>query len=212
MRVGKTLYMMGGALSRTDVVGSVAATNRVESARILSYLEMPAVKLPRLVDRTAADGSWYYRVSAVNNAGPPRGWGEGLATREVLAQNESGQIEICWDPPEADDGSTPPRRTSTARGGRRSSGTAAATHGHHWHRGAGTSHCFTDDGQGQLTPAPGKLRGVFAAERQSGRGDLSIGCRPTSRCPARNLGELRRLGSPWRSRRRTSPTIGTASG
>ncbi len=165
VRVGKTLYMMGGALSRTDVVGSVAATNRVESARILSYFEMPAVKLPRVVNPVGLPtGSWYYRVSAVNNAaGPPRGWGEGLATREVLAQNEGGQIEICWDPPEADDGSTPITYNiyrSRAADGR--SGTAAAiAMDITGTAGAGTSLCFTDDGQGQLAPAPANLRGVL---------------------------------------------------
>ncbi len=150
VRVGKSLFSIGGTTSRSDVTTPVAASATVERAEILSYAQMPAIMKPTSVGATGLPiGSWYYRVSAV---GP---WGESLATREVVAINKGGQIQVCWVAPTTAGTTSYNVYRSLASDGR--AGTAAMiTLGQ-----AGP--CFTDTGVEALTPAPGNARGTVAA-------------------------------------------------
>ena len=150
VRVGKSLFSIGGTTVRSDVATPVAAAKTVERAQILSYAEMPGVKLPTQAVATGGlpVGSWYYRVSAI---GP---WGESLATREVVAINQGGQLQVCWVAPETPGTVSYNVYRSLASDGR--AGTAAAIA----YEASGT--CFTDDGIGTHAPAPGNARGTVA--------------------------------------------------
>lgn len=150
VRLGRDLFSIGGATAATDVASTVPASAEVERARILSYDEMPAVRLPTATAGTGLPvGSWYYRVSAV---GP---WGESLASREVVVLNHGGTVEVCWNPPQAAGATAYNVYRSLAPDGR--AGTAAALA----YEVAGP--CFTDTGVESHTPAPGSLRGSISA-------------------------------------------------
>lgn len=95
VRVGKSLFSIGGTTSRSETTTIVAASKVVERAQILCYKEMPAMRQPTASGTGLPVGSWYYRISAI---GP---WGESLATREVVAINKSGQVQVCWVSPTA---------------------------------------------------------------------------------------------------------------
>ena len=158
VRVGRTIFALGGATAPTDVTALVPASHKVESARILGYDEMPALRQPVAEAGGALPvGSWYYQVSAVG------AWGESLPSREVVALQKGGTIELCWDPPAVDDPGAPATYNvyrSLGSDGR--AGTAAVLAYEH------ASTCFTDDGTARLTPAPGNARGVVEAPTAGG--------------------------------------------
>ena len=155
VRVGKSLFMIGGASSASDVLTQVAALKSVERARILGFRETPALSLPTVTAATGLPtGSWYYTVTAV---GP---WGESLGSREVVALNSGGTIKVCWNEPQASGVTGYNVYRSLASDGRAQTGAAIA------YEVAGP--CFTDDGAGELTPAPGNLRGVVATAASGG--------------------------------------------
>jgi len=150
VRVGKSLFSIGGTTTRSDVTTPVAASTTVERAEILSYAQMPAIMKPTAVGTTGLPlGSWYYRVSAV---GP---WGESLATREVVAINKAGQIQVCWVAPTTIGTTSYNVYRSLASDGRAGSAALIAA--------GQAGPCFTDDGLQTLTPAPGNARGTVAA-------------------------------------------------
>lgn len=150
VRVGRTMFLIGGAATSTDTTVTVDALTGVEVARILSYAEMPAIKLPGgLGGAGLPTGSWYYSVSAI---GP---WGESLGTREVVALNAGGQIEICWDAPQTAGATSYNVYRSLAADGRANSAALVAM------EVAGP--CFVDTGVEGLAPAPARLRGTVAA-------------------------------------------------
>jgi len=147
VRVGNDLFSIGGSTTATDQTTPQAASAVVERARILSYDEMPAVSLPTVAGPgDLPTGTWYYRISAV---GP---WGEGLASREVVALDEGGQIKVCWTPPAATGVTAYNVYRSLAADGRAGSAVALAYEV--------TGPCFIDDGVETNTPAPGRLRGT----------------------------------------------------
>ena len=150
VRVGKSMFSIGGTTVRSDVTTPVAASTTVERAEILSYAQMPAIMKPTSVGTTGLPvGSWYYRVSAV---GP---WGESLATREVVAINKGGQIQVCWVAPTTAGTTSYNVYRSLASDGRANSAALIAT--------GQAGPCLTDNGQQALTPAPGYARGTVAA-------------------------------------------------
>jgi hypothetical protein len=150
LRTGKSMFAIGGAAARTDVTTPVAATKTVERAEILGYNQMPGIMQPVALGGTGLPtGAWYYRVSAV---GP---WGEGLATREVIALDAGGQIKVCWvGPPQA--GATGYNVYRSLASDGRANSAAAIAYGV-------TGTCLTDTGADTMTPAPGNLRGVVGA-------------------------------------------------
>jgi hypothetical protein len=151
VRVGKSLFAIGGTTVRSDSTTPVSASNVVERAEILSYNEMPAIKQPTASGTGLPLGSWYYRISA---NGP---WGESLATREVVAINQSGQIEVCWLAPAATGATSYTLYRSLASDGRANTSAAIA------YEVNGANNCFTDTGTEKLAPAPGNARGTVAA-------------------------------------------------
>lgn len=151
VRVGKSLFSIGGTTMRSDSTTPVAASNVVERAEILSYNEMPGLKQPTALGGTGLPvGSWYYRISAI---GP---WGESLATREVVAINKSGQIQICWVSPAATGATSYNIYRSPASDGRANTSSAVA------YEMTGANMCFTDTGTETLAPAPGNARTSLA--------------------------------------------------
>ncbi|HUH01839.1 MAG TPA: hypothetical protein VML75_07570 [Kofleriaceae bacterium] len=147
VRVGRDLFSIGGATSRTDTSTTVAASSVVERSRILSYDEMAGAQLPTAQPGGSLPvGGWYYRVSAL---GP---WGESLATREVIALNKGGTIRICWQAPLSGGATGYNIYRSLASDGRSNSSALLATNVQ--------GSCFDDDGTAKLTPAPGNLRGT----------------------------------------------------
>jgi hypothetical protein len=93
-------------------------------------------------------GNWYYQVSAV-----VPGQGESLPSREVAAVNSGGKITLRWI---AVTGATSYMiYRSLSADGRSNSARLLETNV------AGTS--FSDDGQGALAPAPGRLAGKALA-------------------------------------------------
>lgn len=151
VRVGKSLYSIGGTTMRSDTTTPVAASKVVERAEILSYAEMPAIKQPTASGTGLPLGSWYYRVSAV---GP---WGESLATREVVAINQAGQIQVCWVVPQTAGATSYNIYRSLASDGRANTSAAIA------YEVTSATNCFTDTGTATLAPAPGNARGTLAA-------------------------------------------------
>ena len=149
VRAGKTLFSIGGTTLRSDTTTVVAASKAVERAEILSYKQMAAVMLPSAVPMTQGLplGSWYYRVSAI---GP---WGESLATREVVAINKSGQIQVCWAAGTPVGAVSYNIYRSPASDGRAGSSSALA------YEVTSTANCYTDTGTGKQAPAPGNVRG-----------------------------------------------------
>ncbi|HSN30235.1 MAG TPA: hypothetical protein VLT45_28300, partial [Kofleriaceae bacterium] len=151
VRTGKSLFAIGGTTARGDTSTPVAASNVVERAEILGYDQMPAIQRPTASGTTGLPtGSWYYRVSAI---GP---WGESLATREVVALNASGQIQVCWVAPTATGAVSYNLYRSLASDGRQNTSAAIA-----YEINSG-SNCFTDTGTEKLAPAPGNVRGTLA--------------------------------------------------
>ena len=158
VRVGRTLFTIGGAAAATDVAATVNALTNVERAEILSYQQVPAIKLPQATGANGLPvGSWYYRVSAL---GP---WGEGLASREVVLLNQGGEIEICWDPPSATGATSYHVYRSLSADGRGNTAAAIA------YEVAGP--CFVDTGADEQAPAPGNVRGVVSAGAGLAQGD-----------------------------------------
>ena len=161
-RVGKSLFAIGGTTVRADVATPVAASAVVERAQILSYAEMAGVKQPTVVAATGLPlGSWYYRVSAI---GP---WGESLATREVVAINKAGSIEVCWVAPQMTGATSYNIYRSRASDGR--AGTSAALA----FEVTSAASCFTDNGAERLAPAPGNARGTVATGGALTAGDFT---------------------------------------
>ena len=147
VRVGRSLFAIGGAAQASDVVTRVDALTTVERAEILSFDEMPAVRLPTVQAGTGLPrGSWYYQVSAL---GP---WGESLASHEVVAANKQGVIQVCWNAPPRTGATSYNIYRSLAADGRANTAAAVAF------EVADT--CFTDNGAETLTPGPGNLRGA----------------------------------------------------
>ena len=152
VRVGKSMFAIGGTTQRSDSTTPVAASSVVERAEILSYDQMPGLMQPTASGTGLPVGSWYYRISAI---GP---WGESLATREVVAINQGGQIQVCWVAPTAAGATSYNIYRSLASDGRANTSAAIA-----YEIPFGTTGCFTDTGTEQLAPAPGNLRGTLAA-------------------------------------------------
>ena len=163
VRVGRDLFSIGGAAETTDQSPAsdeeiVVASDVVERARILSYDEMPGVRLPEeRVGGSLPEGSWYYRVSAV---GP---WGESLATREVTVFRAGDSIEVCWVDPVRSGATGFNIYRSLASDGRANSTAliAADVQGE----------CFIDDGEAEQAPAPGRVRGSVVEETGLEAGD-----------------------------------------
>jgi hypothetical protein len=153
VRVGSSLFSIGGTTSRSDTTTVVAASNVVERAEILGFAQMPVMKQPAPQAQTQGlpMGSWYYRVSAI---GP---WGESLATREVVAIGRSGQIKVCWQAPTAAGTTKYNIYRSLAPDGR--SGTTAAIA----YDVSAADNCWLDTGVGSAAPGPGNARGTLAA-------------------------------------------------
>ena len=151
VRVGKSMFAIGGTTTRSDSTTPVAASNVVERAEILSYDQMPAIKQPTASGTGLPVGSWYYRISAI---GP---WGESLATREVVAINQGNQIQVCWVAPTVMGATSYNLYRSLASDGRANTSAAIA-----YEINPGNL-CFTDDGSEKLAPAPGNVRGTLAA-------------------------------------------------
>ncbi len=156
VRIGKELFLIGGADAATDELDgsdqliNVPALDTTEHARILSYEEMPAVALPNVLPGDGLPtGIWYYQVSAI---GP---WGESLGSREIVVSNAGGRIELCWNPPNTAGATGYNIYRSLGADGRAQTTAAIA------YNVAGD--CFTDDGVEELTPAPGNMRGVPAS-------------------------------------------------
>ena len=148
VRVGKSMFSIGGTTTRSDSTTPVAASNVVERAEILGYNQMPAVKQPTVLGGAGLPlGSWYYSVSAV---GPG---GESLATREVVAINKAGQIQVCWVAPVAMNATSYNIYRSLASDGRANTSTAIA------YEVTSGNLCFNDTGTEKLAPAPGDARG-----------------------------------------------------
>src|SRR5207249_680655 len=60
VRVGKSLFSIGGAAARTDVTSAVAAQKTVERAEILGYGQMPAIAQPQALGGAGLPtGAWY---------------------------------------------------------------------------------------------------------------------------------------------------------
>jgi hypothetical protein len=150
VRVGRDLFVLGGATTRTDIVAAVNASDVVQRARILGYEQMPSVKKPSFVKGEGLpNGTWFYRVSAL---GP---WGEGLSTKEMAVYGGGGEITVCWGIP-AEAGVTGYNvYRSAAADGRSGTTSLIAVNVQ------GT--CFTDDGSELLAPAPARLRGAPGA-------------------------------------------------
>ena len=151
VRTGKSLFAIGGTTVRGDVSTPVAASNVVERAEILGYDQMPGIQQPTASGTGLPAGSWYYRISAI---GP---WGESLATREVVALNASGQIQVCWVAPTTTGAVSYNLYRSLASDGRLNTSAAIA------YEIAPSNNCFTDTGTEKLAPAPGNVRGTLAA-------------------------------------------------
>lgn len=152
VRTGTTLWSIGGTTQRSDTTTVVPGSKVVERAEILGYGQMPAIAQPTQTSTTGLPvGSWYYRVSAI---GP---WGESLPTREVVAINKRGAIEVCWVAPTATGATGYNVYRSLAADGR--AGTSAALA----FEVSNTANCFTDTGTEKLAPAPGNLRGSLTA-------------------------------------------------
>lgn len=151
VRVGKSMFAIGGTTQRSDSATPVTASNVVERAEILSYDQMPGIEQPTSSGTGLPVGSWYYRISAI---GP---WGESLATREVVAIDQGGQIQICWVAPTATGATSYNLYRSLASDGRSNTSAAIA-----YEIPFGSTGCFTDTGTEQLAPAPGNLRGTLA--------------------------------------------------
>ncbi|MFH2006197.1 MAG: MopE-related protein [bacterium] len=165
VRVGRTLYAIGGAAQDTNVSTAVPALASVERARILGYETMPFTFHPQALGGNGLPlGSWYYRVSAV---GPE---GESLASHEVVHTNAWGRLRVCWGA--VTNATSYNLYRSLAADGRAGTTRLLATD---IPATAGVN-CFIDDGQTHqaeswyLTPAPGRLRGVV----QPG-GSLALG-------------------------------------
>ena len=159
VRAGRYLYAVGGATSDTwypAVAGLVGALKTVERALILGYETRPNLSFPSAapVSKGLPVGTWYYRVSAVTTEG------ESLPSREVAAMGAGGKITLKWLP--VTGASSYLVYRSPASDGRPGSSRLIKANV------AGTS--FSDDGQGELTPAPGRLRAKVLAG-----GSLAVG-------------------------------------
>ncbi|MBI5482047.1 MAG: hypothetical protein HY906_24540 [Deltaproteobacteria bacterium] len=159
IRVGRHLYAIGGTATNSIQNPSpnpVTALDTVEHAFILGYETMPMAHTPKVEGTGGLPiGAWYYRVSAIGD------FGEGLASDEVVILNEGGTLKVCWTVPPAPTTATAYNiyRTKAADGRSRSevllaAGVAGVD------SGITGIKCFTDDGFGALTPAPGRLRGA----------------------------------------------------
>ena len=153
VRAGASLFAIGGTTARSDTTTVVAASSAVERADILGLGQMPGILKPAAVPQTSGlpQGSWYYRVSAI---GP---WGEGLATREVIAIGASGQIRVCWQPPTASGATSYNIYRSLASDGRAGSAAAIA------YEVSAVGNCWVDPGVEAQAPAPGNARSTLAA-------------------------------------------------
>jgi hypothetical protein len=160
IRVGRHLYAVGGAAANSNVnpgTTAVPALATTEHAFILGYETMPMAHLPTVAGTGGLPtGSWYYRVSAIG------AFGEGLASDEVVLLNEGGTLKVCWTIPDLTATAYNVYRTLAADGRSRSETlVAAGIPGDD--SGVQGIKCFTDNGLGALTPAPGRLRGVTLA-------------------------------------------------
>ncbi len=137
--IGPYLYAVGGSADVTN------GQDTTEMARILGIDTIPY--LGRRA-RAAANGSlpvgaWYYRVSAVTEAG------EGLPSLEAIARNAGGVVSIRWA---GVSGALSYNIYRTLASDGRSQTERLLAVGVQ-----GTQ--FTDSGEGDLAPAPGNLRG-----------------------------------------------------
>lgn len=153
VRVGASLFAIGGSTARSDTTTVVAASTAVERAEILGFGQMPGMNQPAMQPQSQGlpSGAWYYQVSAV---GP---WGESLAARERVAIRAEGQIQVCWQPPAIPGAVSYNIYRSLAADGR--AGTAAAIA----YEVAAPSNCWIDTGTGASAPAPGNARGTLAS-------------------------------------------------
>jgi hypothetical protein len=157
VRVGRHLFAVGGAAAPSNVnpgTTPVTALATTEHAFILGYETIPMAHLPTAQGTGGLPtGSWYYRVSAIG------AFGEGLASEEVMILNDGGTLRVCWTKPSLPATKYNVYRTGAADGRSRSETLlAAGIPGDD--SGIPDIRCFTDDGLGALTPAPGRLRGV----------------------------------------------------
>jgi serine/threonine protein kinase len=153
------LFALGGAAADTweaAKAGAIPALKTVERARILGYENMPNLSLPVVSPVTVGlpKGSWYYQVSAVTPEG------ESLPSREVAALQAGGLITLKW--------AAVPGATSYLI--YRSLGADGRAGSTRLIKAGVTTTTFADDGQGELTPAPGFLSGKVLAG-----GGLAVG-------------------------------------
>jgi hypothetical protein len=149
--IGPWLFAVGGS---ADVQTASAST---EVARILGVDTIPYLnRHPRVsLAGSLPVGSWYYRVSAVTESG------EGLPSQEAIARNTGGALTIRWAGVQGALSYNVYR--CLASDGRSQSGRLLAT-------GIQATE-FTDNGQDELAPAPGNLRG----RGQAAGGTLAAG-------------------------------------
>jgi hypothetical protein len=162
VRVGRELYLLGGAAAATDVADTVPALREVEHAHILGFDEVPGVRQPTaMLAGNLPVGSWYYQVSSIGS------WGESLPTREVLARNVGGTVHLCWDPPGEKGVTGYNVYRSLASDGRANRAAVVAVNVAPANAGAT---CIDDNGAEGFTPAPGRTRGSV-----TGGTKLSVG-------------------------------------
>ena len=149
--IGPYVYAIGGS-SDASAGLMTAEVARILGIDTIPYLSRHANSNP---NGSLPQGSWYYRVSAVTDAG------EGLASQEAIARDAGGEVTIRWAGVRnalsyniyrslASDGRSQTERLLT-------SGVQATA--------------FADNGEDNLAPAPGNLRG----RGQTGAGALAQG-------------------------------------
>jgi hypothetical protein len=165
LRAGRHIFAIGGAAADSFLApegGVVSALDSVEVARILGSEKVPLVAHPTWQSGLGLPpGSWYYSVSAVLAED-----GETLPSTEVSISNIQGVLKVCWTPVQGATAYNIYR--CRAADGRAGTGRLIAAGQAGTVQGA--LRCFTDDGHGDLLPAPGYLR----ASSQTG-GSLALG-------------------------------------
>ncbi len=97
VRVGRFLYAIGGSPDGTDA----AQTDTVLRAHILGSDSAPIMAPPTAtVTGSLAEGTWYYRVSAVMEDGTVNPLGEGLPSdTESIRIPANGSVSLSWAMP-----------------------------------------------------------------------------------------------------------------
>jgi len=139
VNIGPYVYAVGGSAD------GVTALNTTEMARVLGLDTIPYLnRHPQVTAGGALPvGAWYYQVASVSADG------ESLPSHEAIARDAGGTITLRWAAVDGAESYNVYR--SLAADGRSQTTRLLAT-------GVADT-TFTDDGAGELTPAPGNLRG-----------------------------------------------------